>query len=370
MKKLVFLSTVLLLAATLVACRGNGYRTHNLNNEENIPEEYNALEIAIKVNDEIEMEGCSVKNYPSSSSNMMNLLTWEVALEAFLLELHPIFTPTESGQAEWSIWYAGGASHFVQYYTFNDDGFLRTVFFVSDPVTGKRVKTAPYLFTHQVEGSGYTINKNYISANFFLYYIDDSGIPLLIIEWHIISDLPPHKGFSVYRYLDGAFMHLPVLVNRFWQEGYYIRPFLFMNDIFAGSEILVIDSTERVLVLGGGGAGGFGSWAYVLHIKDEYIWLEPFFYFRINFGIEQNEFLVYVNESITGPEENFPELSETDVLFFPHEWLQGESALSSVPIPIIPSIRIKPLLSFIELENELTQRIFNQLYQKGLILTE
>ena len=296
--------------------------------------------------------------------------SWEVALEEFLSEFLPIFTPGTVAPYSWVewLWEVGGWGHFVREYTFEDElGYARTGFYLADPMTGETVDAddVPYAFTPE----GWTAI--FIATDFYLHDIDGDGIPALLIRWHPLGG--DFEMVQMFRYLEGRYTPISVSVRSFWQYEAVETPFLFSTALFSGgSELLARDSEGRTLVLGAGGAGGFGTWAYVLHLEDNSVRLEQFFNIRYGWDrhVEGRQFQLSVNTYIMGDRASLPAIEMEEILFFPWEWAYGLGDMTPVPIPIMPDVTVVPFPRMTDLEQLLTERITARLLAEGRILSQ
>jgi len=295
--------------------------------------------------------------------------SWEVALDEFLREFLPIFTPGTLVPYSWVDWEweVGGWGHFVREYTFEDEReHTLTDYYLADPVTGETVDADDVPWQYEAWAT------TFIATDFYLHDIDGDGIPTLLIRWHPLGG--DFEGVQMFRYIDGIYTPMRVSVRHFWNlDEAADTPFLFSTAIFSGgSELLARDSEVRTLTLGIGGAGGFGTWAYVLHMDDDAVRLEPAFNIRFGMGFfgEDWGLHLYIDESITGERASLPEIEEEDALFFPWEWLDGEGDMTPVPIPIMPDVTVAPFPRMTDLERQLTERITARLLAEGRILSQ
>jgi len=277
-------------------------------------------------------------------------------LEEFLLEFLPIFSPVT----------------FERTYTFVDEAFPnweQTGRYFADPITEERIApdAVPYIMTLQGEfegGEAWSIT--YIAVGFSLLDIDEDGIPELLVQY-ALGDF----WFEVlFRYIDGKYVAVPTFRRHFEQEDPTERVNLFFHGPSAISEFFARDSTGRLIVLGAGGAGGLTVSGYVADLSDVGIHLAPIFNMRHGWweGSTENEFRLWVDDSITGELTSLPEVDEYNFMFFPWDWPHGESDMTPVSIPVMPDVTVTPLLRLIDLEQQLTERITARLLAEGRIL--
>jgi len=308
---------------------------------------------------------------PVPVESTLDAPSWEIALEEFLSELLPIFTPGIMN--EWREWEAGRWLPFVHSYMFTDEqGWEHTGFYIADPVTGERADAdTPYVLMWQYEFEHEVWTATFIATSFYLHDIDGGGIPALLIRWY-----PPGGDFEsvqMFRYINGRYTPMDISMRHFWNLDEVIEtPFLFETALFSGgSELLARDSEGRTIILGIGGAGGFGTWAHILHMTDGGVRLAPFFNIRFEWGSEGGEEMrlnLFVDESITGERGFLSEIEQEDALFFPWEWLHGKGDMTPVPIPIMPDVTVTPFPRMTDLEQQLTERITARLLAEGRIL--
>jgi len=300
--------------------------------------------------------------------------SWEVALEEFLSELLPIFTPGTVEQGEWGEWEIGGWERFRREYTFVDEAFPdweQVGFYIVDPVTEEVVNgdAVPYVMTLQGEWENdekWSIT--HIATSFYLYDMDEDGIPILLIRWSTLGG-DPFESVSMFRYTGGKYEAVHISRWSFWQEEFVDGVELFEFGPSVVSGLLARDSEGRTIVLSMGGAGGVESSAHILNSGNDGISLDPIFWMRSGWGggLEQ-EFTLFLNESITGDRASLPEMGGDDVVFFPWEWLWGEGDMTPVPLPIMPDITVAPLPRLTGLEQRLTESVTARLLAEGRIL--
>jgi len=302
-----------------------------------------------------------------------------MALEEFLSEFLPIFAPTPTEHPGIGESAPGGWLSFVREYTFVDEAFPdweQTGFYVVDSVMGEAadLDAVPYAFTEQLEFEYEMWTATYIATGFHLYDIDGDGIPAVLIWWYPLGG--HFMNVQMFRYIEGRYTPMRVSVKHFWNLDEVVdTPFLFSTALFSGvSELLARDSEGRTITLGIGGAGGFETLAYVLHMDEDSIRLDPFFRIRFDHeregpdGWEEEGFRIYVDESITGEHISFPEMDWENAMFFPWEWTNGMGDMTPVSIPIIPHVTVAPFPRMTTLEQQLTERITAQLLAEGRIL--
>ena len=284
--------------------------------------------------------------------------SWELALEEFLLEFLPIFTPGTRERNEWSEWEVGGWRQFVRGQA---DGF-----YIADPATGQRVSadTAPYIWSHRFAGEHESAL--YIAAGFYLHDINGDGVPELLIRWTTPDGY--FEGVRLFRYVDGAYVAARVTIRTFERNEAVDTPWLFWADISGGAELLARDSRGRVLTLGIGGAGGFGTWAYTLNMDDTGVRLTPAFNIRFDSGMYGPELDLFVDAAFAGEAGHLSQIGQEDALFVPWEWAHGEGDITPVPIPIMPNIAVAPFPRMYNLERRLTESITSQLIAEGRIV--
>ena len=201
-----------------------------------------------------------------------------------------------------------------------------------------------------------------------LHDLNGDGIPELLIRWTTLCGMK--HGVQLFRYQCGAYVASRVSTRRFELNEARETPFLLSGHQATDSELLARDSTGRILTLGSGGAGGFGSWANIIHLDNYGVRLEPMFEIRVDFSMEVSEPRLYLNESITEERESLPEIGSGDPLFFPLEWHQGEGDITPMPIPIMPDVTVAPFPRMYNLEHRLTERITAQLVAEGRIISQ
>jgi len=292
---------------------------------------------------------------------MQDIPSWEVALEELLIEFLSIFTQCIENQADWLPWEVGGWRNFVHEYG-------QGKFYIADPVTGEKVYAAPYILTLQFDQE-----YSFIATSFYLHDIDSNGIPVLLIRWRPLGG--HFEGVSMLRYTDGEYAPVDVSVRHVWNLGEVVdSPFLFQTAIFSGgSDILAKNSEDRTLILGAGGAGGFGTWAYMLHMENGGVRLEPIFNIRVELLLGGEIALdLFVYEPITGECEALPRIEPEDALFIPVEWFHdngnGLNDVIPVPIPIMPDVTVTPFPRMSTIEQQLTEQITTRLIDYGRIL--
>ena len=308
--------------------------------------------------------------------------SWKIALEEKLSELLPIFTPGVAPQripgsfgvyryVNWSFWDVGGAAHFVNAYTYYDaKGRERWIYHIINPKTNEPVtEEAAYIYIERnMWWPG--IESTFITTGFYLHMLDDTDIPTLFIRWHWLEGIS-REGFTMHRYHNGIYVHVPVSSRWFWDENRYYTSFLHTRDVTFGAEMLAKDSEGRILTLGAGGSGGFGTWARILTIENEHAYLEPFFNIRFDLTKDGERLRLYTNETFIESSDLLTNIKPEEAFFFPTDWyapFQGIVDFYPVAIPILPDVKVAPVPRLIELEQELTERITSRLIREGLIL--
>ena len=294
--------------------------------------------------------------------------SWEHALEAFLLEFLPIFTPvTVEPRSHWS---TGGYRQFVREH--RESGML-TNRHIADPVTGEIIDadTVPYYVTHHFYSEdGSTTSATRIASDFFLYDIVGDGVPILLIRWPMLD--APFGDRSMFRYIDGSYVPVRVSIRTFWWDDVIDTPFI----LDGWGEFFAKDSEGRTIILGAGGAGGFGVWAHEVHM-DDIIRLEPMFFLRYETPAYGPILRVYYDAAIVI--ESWPKMEPEDIYAIPWlswlwdlplpEWEAGEADMTPLPlVPIMPGVTVVPVPRMTEAEQRLTERITARLLTEERIL--
>ena len=143
---------------------------------------------------------------------------WGGALEEYLAQYLPIFHNARHIEGVFDSIWLGNWSDFVERLPDDSGGRIwpqvyGTYFVFSDPMTGQRIEIDDAPFLTQRSGVLYDFygveciwTEVYIAHYFRLLYLDDSGIPYLVINWAVAPCVHyPGNLTTLHRFRDGAF---------------------------------------------------------------------------------------------------------------------------------------------------------------------
>ena len=163
---------------------------------------------------------------------------WGDALEEYLAQFLPLFHSAGDRESPrywwWTDWYPSDWWDFVEVTSDDPDsrrpfyGEYGVDFVFRNPMTGGRVEIdddVPYLVHHSWtseddDGELRSWSAANIATHFELFFLDDTGIPKLLIYWNHPTWREPGVAISLHRFRDGSFEFVDYLSLWEW-VGFY-----------------------------------------------------------------------------------------------------------------------------------------------------